>query len=114
MPIEQYRADASEFPCQLPAIVWRIGNKLLISRYYSAIFGEFLPDSRENQGGLRRRPQPDVAAAEALRPLDLVDRGIGPAAGGGGIGAECGDAEHAPAIGQEPCLVAAGAGVEDL
>src|SRR6266436_3769673 len=98
MPIEQYEGRATEFPCQLPAGVLRNGSKTLISRYHSVIFGEFLPDGRENQGGLRGRPQPDVATAEALGPLDLVDRGIGAAAGGGEVGAEGGDAEHAAAI----------------
>src|ERR1700730_408489 len=114
MPIEQYRGRAAEFPCQLRASVRRIDDKLLIPLYYLSIFGEFLPESRENQGGLRRPPQPDVAAAEAFGPVDPVDRGIGAVAGGGEIGAEGSDAEHAAAIGEDPFPVAAGGGVKDL
>src|ERR1700730_7051729 len=114
MPITQCRGGAAEFRCQFPAGVGRIDNKTLISRYYSVIFGEFLPDGRDGQGSLCGRLEPDVAAAEALGPPDLVDRGICPVAGGGDIAAECGDAEHPAAIGEDPLPVAASGGVKDL
>src|ERR1700724_938849 len=50
--------------------------------------------------------QTDIAAAEAFRPIDLVDGAVRPVARG--------DPEHPPAIGQQPVAVLPRAGVEDL
>jgi hypothetical protein len=54
-----------------------------------------------------------VAAAEASGPTDAVDCGISALTGALKIAADCGDAEFAAAIGDEPGSVASGAGVED-
>src|SRR5436305_14689235 len=56
----------------------------------------------------------DVAAAEAVGPVDAVDRSVGAVANLGEIAAEGGHAEHATAIGEEPVTVTARAGVKYL
>src|SRR5262245_3743439 len=61
-----------------------------------------------------QRAPADVAAAEALRPIDAVDHGIGALARFFDGLAEADDIERAAAIGEEPCAVAFGAGMEDL
>src|SRR6266446_8292972 len=60
------------------------------------------------------RTAADVAAAEAGGPIDAVDRGVGALAGAADVAAESGDAEHAAAIGNQPLIVAARAGMKDL
>ena len=56
----------------------------------------------------------DVAAAEAYRPVDPVDRRISATARLGEIAAEGGDAEDPAASGHQPIVVAAGAGMKIL
>src|SRR3546814_9437226 len=61
----------------------------------------------------RNFPPTDVAAAEAAREIELVDRGIGARLRFGHALARRGDAQHAAAGGDEGAIVARGAGVED-
>src|SRR6266404_9869105 len=105
-----------------------MGHKALLSRDYlamkwrfSAVGCEFFPAGREKWRLLCGRAAADVAAAEAFGPVDLVDRSICPVAGGGEVGAEGGDPQHAAAIGEDPFppslrrgRLAAGPGVKDL
>src|SRR5262249_38005673 len=65
--------------------------------------GRFLP---------LHRPKPDVAAAEAIRPFDLVDSLISPRLRL--RRAECTALEHPAAIGENPAILATRAGVEDF
>src|SRR6516165_1751419 len=63
---------------------------------------------------LSDRPNADVAPAEALRPVDPVDRRVGEGSGSDEILAEGGDPEHPAAIGEQPSVVATGPGMEDF
>src|SRR6266568_3395403 len=65
-------------------------------------------------GIFRKRTPADVSAAEAAGPVDAVDRSVGAVAGAADVAAESGDAEHAAAIGDQPQIVAARAGMKDL
>src|SRR3546814_3738113 len=61
----------------------------------------------------RNFPPTDVAAAEAAREIELVDRGIGARLRFGHALARRGDIEDAAAGGDEGAIVARGAGVKD-
>src|ERR1700732_3361061 len=61
-----------------------------------------------------KRAAADVAAAETGGAIDAVNRGVGALAGAADVAAESGDAEHTTAIGDQPLIVAARAGMEDL
>jgi hypothetical protein len=63
-------------------------------------------------GLIPRRPPADVAAAEAAGPVDAVDGGVSAIAGGCKIATGGGDTKYAPAIGDQPLIVAARAGVK--
>src|SRR5579864_9489717 len=56
----------------------------------------------------------DIPAAEALGPVDQVNRTVGALARRGEVAAARRDAEDAAAIGDEAPAVAPGAGMEDL
>src|SRR4051794_8325126 len=56
----------------------------------------------------------DVAAAEAIRPADTVDRRIGARLRLRHILAERGDIEHAATVGYHLAALGSGAGVKDL
>ncbi len=67
---------------------------------------------RRRAGLIPRRPPADVAAAEATGPVDAVDGGVSAVAGGCKIATCGGDTKYAPAIGDQPLIVAARAGVK--
>ena len=71
------------------------------------------PSSGPHFLALNRAPA-DVAAAEASRPVDLVDGGIGARLRLANVAAQRGDAEHAPAVGEDAAAIAPGPGMEDL
>ena len=60
------------------------------------------------------RAPADIAAAEAARPVDLIDRGVGACLRLADVAALRSDAENASAIGEDAGAVAPGAGMEDL
>src|SRR5215471_12939201 len=60
------------------------------------------------------RPSADIAAAEALRPTNFVDRGVGSLAGSLNAGRHRADIEHAPAVRQDTITLAFGTGVKDF
>src|SRR5690606_33076372 len=60
------------------------------------------------------RAPPDVAAIEALRPVDPADGLVGAIAGFAYAAPARGDVENAPTVGDESGTVAPRAGVEDL
>src|SRR5262249_51973492 len=62
----------------------------------------------------RDRAKADVAAAEAVRPPDAVDRRIGARLRLRDRPAERADVEHTPAIGDDVAALGLGAGVENL
>src|SRR5215207_8590570 len=57
---------------------------------------------------------PDIAAAEAVRPVDLGDGGIGLGLRLGHALADGADVQHASAIGENARAIALGAGMEDF
>src|SRR5262245_24309389 len=60
------------------------------------------------------RPEADVATAEAIRPADAIDRGVGARLRLGDGLANGADVEHTPAIGEDLTALRLGAGVKDL
>src|SRR5229473_8165685 len=74
-----------------------------ILHYRQGLAGRFLP---------LHRPKPDVAAAEAFRPLNLVDRLIGARLRLRHRLAERTDVEHPAAVGKDAAAFATRAGVE--
>src|SRR5664279_1618058 len=56
----------------------------------------------------------DIAAAESIRPLDAVDRGIGALLGFAHILASRAHIKHTPAIGEDAVAVGLGAGVKNF
>src|ERR1035441_10345357 len=56
----------------------------------------------------------DIAAAEAARPLDAIDRGIGALLGFAHIPASRAHIKHTPAIGEDAVAVGLGAGVKNF
>src|SRR5262245_15349656 len=74
------------------------------------------PLSRAGQksGHPLHRAPANVAAAKALRPVDLVHGGIGAVLRLANVAAAGGDVEHAAAIGKDAVAVAPGAGMENL
>src|SRR6266851_10286086 len=88
-------------------VVYTISCKNIYSYlvYGQGLAGRFLPLDR---------PKPDVAAAEALRPLNLVDRFVGARLSLRHRLAERTDVEHSAAIGEDAAAFATRAGVEDF
>src|SRR5262245_45945621 len=74
----------------------------------------FLRASEAAKRPLTDSPPADVSAAEAARPVELVDCRIGAGLCLCDARSARGDAEHATAIGENARAIAPGAGVEDL
>src|SRR5262245_28657574 len=74
----------------------------------SAVYGIIV------SSGTRKRAPADVASVEAARPVDRLDSGVSAGLGRRDRIAPRGDAEHAPAIGNDVAALAPRAGVKDL
>src|SRR3546814_348484 len=115
--------DASKRRVDLAALEQRYRDSGIATRYYNpavhlAAFA--LPNYvaellLRRASAARESPPADVAAAEAFRPVDLVDGGIGECLGLLDGGRHGGDVEHAAAAGQYlPARPLLRAGMEDL
>src|SRR5687768_3582124 len=64
--------------------------------------------------GTVNRPPPDIPAAEAIRPADTFDSGIGARLRIGHSAPKRADIEHAATVGEDAPAVRPGAGVKDF
>ena len=105
----------AKFRCHSAAGGIVVSDNILVSFIFlnNQEIYEIFPALREEQF-LSIRTAADIAPAKPTRPVDPVDRGVGTFAGGGKILAECGDAEHAAAVGDKPLPIATSPGVEYL